>query len=226
MKATQINGNSLTYLLVEPDDYDAEQEYPAVVLLHGFGASMMDLAGLSQVIEQTGYVYLFPNAPIAMQVGPGMMGYAWTPPGPEGGEEAAQRAEDLLEGFFDEAMERHNIGEGGMVMGGFSQGAMMTYRFGLPRPDMFAGLVALSGRVSSPESLSERLPEHRGQPVFVAHGTQDMVIGVEDARSSREFLESAGYSPQYHEYEMAHEINQDVMGDLGQWLRNVMPPLR
>ena len=226
MKATQINGNSLTYLLVEPDDYDAEQEYPAVVLLHGFGASMMDLAGLSQVIEQTGYVYLFPNAPIAMQVGPGMMGYAWTPPGPEGGEEAAQRAEDLLEGFFAEAMERHNIGEGGMVMGGFSQGAMMTYRFGLPRPDMFAGLVALSGRVSSPESLSERLPEHRGQPVFVAHGTEDVQIEVKDARSARKFLTSNGYDPQYHEYDMGHQITNDVMKDLVQWLHNVMPPLR
>ena len=226
LKATQINGNSLTYLLVEPDGYDSEQEYPAVVLLHGFGASMMDLAGLSQAIEQTGYVYLFPNAPIPMQIGPGMTGYAWTPPGQGGGEEAAQRAEDLLEGFFAEAMERHNIGEGGIVMGGFSQGAMMTYRFGLPRPDMFAGLVALSGRVSWPESLAANLPEHRGQPVFVAHGTQDAMISVEDARGSRDFLTSEGYSPLYREYEMGHEINQDVMNDLVPWLHNVMPPLR
>ena len=43
MQAREIEGNSLAYILVEPDDYDENQEYPAVVLLHGFGASMRDL---------------------------------------------------------------------------------------------------------------------------------------------------------------------------------------
>ena len=226
MQAREIEGNSLAYILVEPDDYDENQEYPTVVLLHGFGASMRDLAGLAPAIERSGYLYLFPNAPIQMQVGIGMTGYAWTPPGQSGGEDAAARAEELLVGFFDEAVERHSIAEGGMVMGGFSQGGMMTYRFGLRRPEMFAGLVILSGRVPSPDALSENLPVHRDQPVFVAHGTQDTMIGVNDARQSRDFLTSEGYSPQYHEYQMAHEINQQVISDLKSWLHNVMPPFR
>lgn len=226
MQAREIEGNSLAYILVEPDDYDENQEYPTVVLLHGFGASMRDLAGLATAIERSGYLYLFPNAPIQMQIGIGMTGYAWTPPGQSGGEDAATRAEELLVGFFDEAVERHSIAEGGMVMGGFSQGGMMTYRFGLRRPEMFAGLVILSGRVPSPDALSENLPVHRDQPIFVAHGTQDAMIGVNDARQSRDFLTSEGYSPQYHEYQMAHEINQQVISDLKSWLHNVMPPFR
>ena len=139
LQARQIDGNSLSYLFVEPDDYDDTLEYPTVVLLHGYGASMSDLAGLAPAIDRTGYVYLFPNAPIPMQIGIGMTGYAWTPPGGDGTDHATERAEDLLAGFFDEVMERHGITEGGMVMGGFSQGGMMTYRFGLPRPEMFAG---------------------------------------------------------------------------------------
>ncbi len=226
MQAREIEGNSLAYILVEPDDYDENQEYPTVVLLHGFGASMRDLAGLAPAIDRSGYLYLFPNAPIQMQIGPGVSGYAWTPSGQSGGEDAATRAEELLVGFFDEAMERHSIAEGGMVMGGFSQGGMMTYRFGLRRPEMFAGLVILSGRVPSPDALSENLPVHRDQPIFVAHGTQDTMIGVNDARQSRDFLTSERYSPQYHEYQMAHEINQQVISDMKSWLHNVMPPLR
>ena len=225
MQAREINGNSLAYILVEPDDYDENEEYPAIVLLHGFGASMRDLVGLAPSIDQSGYLYLFPNAPIRMQFEYGMTGYAWTPPGESGDEDAATRAEELLVGFFDEAMERHGIAEGGMVMGGFSQGGMMTYRYGLRRPDMFAGLVILSGRAPSPEMLADNLPERRDQPVFVAHGTQDTVIGVEAARESRDFLISEGYSPLYCEYNMAHEISQDVMSDLVPWLHNVMPPL-
>ena len=230
MQARQIDGNSLRYLVVEPDDYDPGQEYPAVVLLHGFGASMTDLAGLSTMLDRTGYLYIFPNAPIQMQIGPGMVGFAWTPPGGSAdvhtAERAAERAEELLVGFYDEIAERHGVTDGGIVMGGFSQGGMMTYRFGLPRPEKFAGLVILSGRVSNPDGLSARLPEYRDHPMFVAHGTQDMMISVQDARTSRDFLESNGYTPEYHEYHMAHEINQDVMADLGSWLRNVMPPLR
>lgn len=226
MQAREIEGNSLAYILVEPDGYDESQEYPAVILLHGFGASMRDLVGLAPGIDQGGYLYLFPNAPIRMQFEYGMTGYAWTPSGGQpGGEDAATRAEELLAGFFDEAMERHGITEGGMVMGGFSQGGMMTYRYGLRRPEMFAGLIILSGRVPSPDILADNLPEHRDQPIFVAHGTQDTVIGVEAARESRDFLTAQRYSPQYREYNMAHEISQDVMSDLVPWLHNVMPPL-
>jgi phospholipase/carboxylesterase len=226
LQAREIEGNSLAYILVEPDGYDESQEYPAVILLHGFGASMRDLVGLAPGIDQGGYLYLFPNAPIRMQFEYGMTGYAWTPSGGQpGGEDAATRAEELLAGFFDEAMERHGITEGGMVMGGFSQGGMMTYRYGLRRPEMFAGLIILSGRVPSPDILADNLPEHRDQPIFVAHGTQDTVIGVEAARESRDFLTAQRYSPQYREYNMAHEISQDVMSDLVPWLHNVMPPL-
>ena len=42
---------------------------------------MTDLAGLSTMIDRAGYLYFFPNAPIPIQIGPGMTGYAWTPPG-------------------------------------------------------------------------------------------------------------------------------------------------
>lgn len=224
MQARQIEGNSLTYLLVEPDDFNEDLEYPTIVLLHGFGASMTDLAGLAPAIDRNGYTYLFPNAPIPIQVGLGATGYAWTPPGQASAEDVAGRAEELLSGFFDEVSERHGVVDGGIVMGGFSQGGMMTYRFGLVRPEKFAGLVVLSGRIPSPDILSHGLPEYRDQPIFVAHGAHDAMIGIDDARTSRHFLESQGYGPQYHEYEMGHEINQDVMVDLVPWIHNVMPP--
>ncbi len=230
MQARQIDGNSLTYMVVEPDDFDPQQEYPAVVLLHGYGASMTDLVDLSTMLDRTGYLYFFPNAPIAFPIAQNVTGYAWTPSGGSAdvhtAERAAERAEELLVGFYDEIEERHGVTDGGIVMGGFSQGGMMTYRVGLPRPEKFPGLVILSGRVPSPEGLTDRLPEYRDQPIFVAHGTQDTVISVEDARASREFLTANSYSPEYHEYHMAHAINNEVMADLGSWLRNVMPPLR
>ena len=100
----------------------------------------------------------------------------------------------------------------------------MTYRCGLTRPDLFAGLLILSSRLPTDAAISDNLPEDRNQPIFVAHGTSDMMISVNDARRSREFLESEGYAPEYHEYVMGHEINQAVIDDLVVWLGNVLPP--
>ena len=80
----------------------------------------------------------------------------------------------------------------------------MTYRCGLGRPDLFAGLVALSCSIRDQDGMRERLPEERAQPIFIAHGLRD---NIERAQSSRDFLVAEGYAPTYNEYDMAHEIS-------------------
>ena len=40
---------------------------------------MHDLAGLASYIDSRSYVYVCPNAPLPVQLGPGFTGYAWTP---------------------------------------------------------------------------------------------------------------------------------------------------
>ncbi|MBI2856203.1 MAG: hypothetical protein HYX93_05085, partial [Chloroflexi bacterium] len=143
MQAQAQRGKDLAYLTVFPGDYDPNLEYPLIIMLHGFGANMYDLADLASVIESRGYLYLCPNAPIPVQVGPGMLGFAWTRPGDDNPEQA-QRTEQKLEGFLGEAMEQYPAAQGRSLLLGFSQGGGLTYRFGLPRPDRFAALVALS----------------------------------------------------------------------------------
>ncbi|MCH8205600.1 MAG: alpha/beta fold hydrolase [Chloroflexi bacterium] len=195
-----------------------------IVLLHGFGASMRDLAALSPAIEPHSYVYVYPNAPIEMQVGYGMTGYAWTGPGQDGPSDDGDRAESMLATLVQEVTERYRVAPGRTVLGGFSQGGMMTYRLGLPNPELFGGLAVLSGSVRDPDRLKERLPADRNQAIFIAHGTDDGMISVEDARETRRFLRDEGYAPEYREYPMGHEISQDVIQDLKLWLQRVLPP--
>ena len=49
------------------------------------------------------------------------------------------------------------------------------------------------------------------------------MIPVDDGRESRRLLQEWGYAPAYHEYDMAHEIRQEVIDDLVEWLRAVTP---
>ena len=110
-------------------------------------------------------------------------------------------------------------------MMGFSQGGGMTYRCGLGRPQVFAGLVALSASLPDPDELRGRLPQHREQPIFIAHGRADPMVSRDSARNTRKFLEGVGYKPDYHEYDMGHEIPPAVLNDLVPWMARVLPPL-
>ena len=222
MQAETQRGRDLTYLTVYPQEYDPNLDYPLVILLHGFGASMYDLADLARLIDTKGYIYVCPNAPIPIQLEPGMVGFAWTAPGSNDPGQALN-AEKKLDGFFPEVMEKHRVAPGRALLLGFSQGGGLTYRCGLGRPDLFAGLVALSCSIRDPEEMRQKLPAERNQPIFIAHGLQD---NIERARSSREFLEAEGYTPKYTEYNMGHEINQEVMRDLVPWIQRVLPPLQ
>lgn len=224
MEAKQFEGKTLQYLAIEPDGYDSTLSYPMIILLHGFGASMRDLAGLCPTINSEGYIYICPNAPLTVEIGSGITGYAWTPPRDERETEDLEQAVEQLSVLVDEVTTAYKIEPGRVALGGFSQGGMMTYRYGLPNPERFKALVVLSGVAPDMDLLREMLPEDRSQPVFVAHGTSDNMIGVAEARTSRGFLEAEGYSPVYKEYGMGHEITQDVLDDLVPWIQEVLPP--
>ena len=225
MQAEEHQGYGLKYMTVVPDEYVPGKRYPLIILLHGFGANMQDLAGLAPMINQEGYVYACPNAPLAFDLGGGHAGWGWMSPRGMSTPEQGENAEDLLGGFFDEVFQQFNIEPGQAVLMGFSQGGGMTYRCGLERAETFAGLGALSATLPDQELLSGKLPQARSQAIFIAHGLYDPMIDLDRAQAAKKFLEEAGYSPEYHEYEMAHEISGDVIDDLVPWLARVLPPL-
>lgn len=215
MKVTEHQG-TLAYLTIEPEDFDRDRPYPMVVMLHGYGANMGDLAQLCPVIDRSAFVYALPNAPVPLSP----TGFAWADP-PHASSEAVQEAEQALTAFFVEVSDRYDVEPGRTVLGGFSQGGMMTLRLGLADPGAFLGLFALSASAPDPGVLRARLPERRDQPIFMSHGALDAIVPMEQGRGTREYLESEGYAPEYHEYEMGHQITQAVVEDLTRWLYTV-----
>ncbi len=225
MQSEVRQGVDLKYLTVLPDRYNPELRYPLVIMLHGFGANMADLAGLAPAINSAGYVYACPNAPIAFDLGFGQVGYGWTSPRGQSTPEEIANSERLLGEFFDEVLQGFQVEPGRAALLGFSQGGGMTYRCGLQRQDMFAGLAALSATFPGPEELEARLPADRSQAIFIAHGRYDSMVPLDSGLKAYRFLEDAGYSPEYHEYDMAHEIRPEVIDDLKSWLAAALPPL-
>lgn len=113
------------------------------------------------------------------------------------------------------------------VLGGFSQGTVMSYALGLgpdrPRP---AGILALSGFIPTVPGWAPDL-ERPLPRVAIGHGTADPIIPVDFAREARQVLESAGGETQaeilYREYPLPHTIDSVFLQDeLVPWLRETV----
>jgi phospholipase/carboxylesterase len=198
-----------------------EGPFPAIIALHGWGASAHDLLGLAPILHEGRAIVLCPQGQVAVPFGGGQYGYGWFPlrTGAPPDVEAFRHAAEALRAFVDMALERYPIDPQRVVVAGFSQGGMMAYDLGLREPSRFAGVAALSSWFPPPlaEDLP-KLPEHEEFPVLILHGTRDDRIDVERARESREALRSFGVALTYREFEMGHEIRQDALRVLLQWL--------
>jgi phospholipase/carboxylesterase len=113
-----------------------------------------------------------------------------------------------LASWLDEALEDTGVAHARTVVGGFSQGAVMSYALALgagrPRP---AGVLAFSGFIPRVEGFELDLETRAGLPVSIAHGTFDPIIGVEWGRDAQERLEAAGLAVAYREDPVAHQIS-------------------
>jgi phospholipase/carboxylesterase len=192
-----------------------------LVLFHGRGVDEHDLFPLLDVLDpQRRLLGLTPRGPLSLPPG-GAHWYAVQEIGYPDPTTFLPTYAAVLE-WLDSVLEQTGIGPERTVLGGFSQGAVMTYALGLgrgrPRP---AALVALSGFMPTvPEfelDLSPPLP-----PVAIGHGTLDQVISVEWGRRARETLEEAGADVLYREYPLPHAVDPRFLAELAPWLASAL----
>lgn len=189
----------------------------ALVLLHGRGADELDLFPLLDLFDpEQRLVAATPRAPLALPPG-GWHWYAFRQVGyPD--PETFGAVYPVLTEWLDTFLEENGLAHDRLVLGGFSQGGVMTYALGLgrgrPRP---AALVALSGFIPTVErfelDLSPPLP-----PVAIGHGTLDQVISVGFGRAARDALREAGADVTYQETPMAHTIDPAFARELPAWI--------
>jgi phospholipase/carboxylesterase len=180
--APELNMNTaeLHYLIQEPKTKTGINK--AIVLLHGVGSNEQDLFGLADQLPSDFYV-LSVRAPFALGAGR----FAWYNVDFSSGKpvfdvEQELTSRDLLTRFVTEIKVKYKLEK--VFLGGFSQGAIMSYSVGLSHPTEITGVVALSGRIleeiqrtiTSGEDLSKL-------NVFLAHGIQDDKLPIHYARS-------------------------------------------
>ena len=188
-----------------------------LVLFHGRGADENDLFPLFDMLDpQDRYLGVTPRGPLSLPPG----GAHWYAVFRVGFPDPATFGPtfESVSSWLDDLVAETGIPWERVVLGGFSQGAVMTYSLGLatgrPRP---AGLICLSGFMPEVEGLEFDL-EPRGTRIAIGHGTHDQVISVDFSRAAHERLEAAGFDLLYKESPMPHTIDPSFVDDLREWL--------
>lgn len=183
-----------------------------LVLLHGRGADEYDLHPLLDALDpERRLLGLTPRGPLTLPPG----GAHWyrlggiPTPDPETFWSSYAALSEWLDGLPRP-----------LVLGGFSQGAVMSWALGLgqgrPRP---AALICFSGFQPVVEGLELDLEGLDGYPVAIAHGSLDPVIDAEWSRRARSAMETAGASVLYREAPLPHTIDPRIVPELQAFVR-------
>ncbi len=182
-------------------------------MLHGRGADEHDLFGLKEHLDPRLEIYSV-RAPFEFEWG----GYSWFDLFEDGTVDEksfAQSTREILS-FIDGIRTKR------LFLLGFSMGAIMSYAVALTHPKLCAGIAALSGFAPKQLEKEYRLQDLNGLPIFISHGVNDSVIPVSSARETRDLLAFSTASVEYHEYAMAHQIDEACLTDLSAWLTRAL----
>lgn len=224
MTQTRLELAGLTTRIVGPADAKT-----TVVLLHGFGAPGDDLVSLADYLHRGADVkarFVFPAAPIELG---GLYGdsRAWwrldlmkleaelrsgavrdrRDEVPEGLVEVRAQLSSCL----DELCTKFAIGPDQLVLGGFSQGAMLSLDVALHRSAPPAGLILMSGTLLAESEWVPRMETLKGVPVMQSHGKQDNLLPFSIAEILRDRLIAAGAVVDWQPFSGGHEIPPPVL---------------
>jgi phospholipase/carboxylesterase len=195
----------------------------AIVLLHGRGTDENDLFPLIDILDPDRRLAGFTlRGPLNLPPG----GWHWYRLGgiPTPDPTTFEASYDLVTAWLDSLPDELGVAPERTVIGGFSQGSVMSYAVSLgdgrPSP---AGVIALSGFIPRVPGFSLDLDSRAGLPVAIGHGTYDPVIPVEFGREAKEMLEQAGLDVSWRETPMQHSVDPAFLTELAGWVSRRVP---
>jgi phospholipase/carboxylesterase len=191
-----------------------------IVLLHGLGSDENDLLGLADYLPETAHVATL-RAPLPY----GAQGYRWFDLSFPGGRivyahEEALASMELIHDRVQSLQEELDCPPASTVLGGFSQGAVMSFAALAKYPTLARSGLLMSGALL-PDIVSETSDALRGVQFLVQHGSFDPVLPIIFGRTLRDYLLEESIPHMYKEYPMQHEISRESLGDLSAWLAQV-----
>lgn len=209
---------SLEYKLKLPE-IDNGEPLPLLIFLHGYGSNELDSDRFAQSFDQRYLVYSV-KAPYKI----GEAKYKWFDFKRDGEDfiysydqmnESVDRIIDLL--YY--IKQKHHIDDSKIIIGGFSQGAMMSLAVSLRHSELFSGAMILSGDLL--DEIEEEIKDlqiDKKLDIYISHGRQDQRLTFAEAVKDIKFLKAKGIDVYEFYYDSGHTISNDNFVSLSKWL--------
>jgi len=205
------------------------RDAPLVVLLHGFLGTAADLAPFARSLGVDASFH-FPEGPVDL-ASRGLRGRAWWAVDGDARDEALRHGPRDLSTFHPEGLDQARAfleerldelarleGDRPVVLGGFSQGAMLCCDVALRTARPLAGLAFFSGSRITASLWRPLYAARRGQRTFMSHGRNDDDLSFLTADAFRSELEEAGWDLTWCPFDGGHEIPLVAWRSFKRWL--------
>jgi phospholipase/carboxylesterase len=220
----EVGGIPIVELPADPDK-------GTILLLHGFGADAFDLLSISHVYKDVRWI--FPQGPLKIPFAKGHTGRAWFPVDVELLIHAIRekRFDEISHAFPPELDQAHalietllhhlNIPRSKLILGGFSQGAILAIETALKSFERCGGLLIFSGTLINEVSWRALAPLHAKTPFFQSHGTHDPLLPMKKAKDLEQLLIDNGFRGKLHSFHGGHEIPHSILIELSVFLKQL-----
>lgn len=216
-KTEEATEAPLTYLANEPQAKIAHP--PVVILLHGFGSNEADLFGLKGIFPKD-FLVISARAPITVQDG----AYQWyrnenINGKPDGNQADLDKARLKIVQLLQYVRQKYHTDASRTFLGGFSQGAIMSYEVALTHPGLLKGILVFSGRILPSLRPIAQWKNQDKLNIFIGHGDADDRIPSAAAVDADQYLKDHKITASFHTYPgMAHSISDAELQDVQDWL--------
>lgn len=205
----------LTYLFMP-----AEQQVGTpsmLVMMHGYGANEQDFNDFP-VIVPGNMIVVSLRAPLPV-AGDSYQWYRNSATEAQAANDVKNSRQEVV-ATVKTLQQQYHISPAHTYIGGFSQGAVMTYAVALHSPQLFHGAVIFSGRLPAGfKAASLSAQAMRNLHIFVGHGEADNRIPLSHAKQAVDVISQWVPDVTFKTYPgMGHTINLDEIKDFRQWL--------
>ncbi len=181
------------------------------VFLHGRGGKGEDFVWMADALGFDEMHYLFLNAPT-----PYGEGYSWYGAKPDDIQHSFGLLTQTLDRVFADGFDIKQS-----ILGGFSQGAALTFEFGSRYSSTFGGYIALSGQLFEPQKLiAEQLHPLQTSKWLCIHGTDDEALPCTTTQEQIHLLQKQGYMIDFATFGITHTITPEVIAHIKAWIQS------
>tara|TARA_B100001057_G_scaffold476195_1_gene543856 strand:- start:717 stop:1370 length:654 start_codon:yes stop_codon:yes gene_type:complete len=166
----------------------------AVILCHGYGGDGKDISLLASYWKAylPDTIFICPDAPEKCTAS--TSGFQWfdlMDPNPEQILSKSLVAELKLNKLIDEVKEKNNLTSDKIIIGGFSQGCMISLQTGIKRKDSINSIIGYSGKIIDVEHLSKNINSRPN--ILLMHGDIDQVVTIDGLLEAKDFFHKNNY---------------------------------